>query len=271
MNNINNNNNYEQPSYYSVIPANVRYDKNLKANEKLLYSEITCLANKNGYCYATNEYFAKLYNVGKNVVSGWISNLAKRGYVITQIIYKQGTKEIEKRLISIHSTVATPITEKGNTCYENNIYHITEKSNTPITENRIDNITSNEYYKKEYKNISSNEDIKNDKSLNFKIPTSEEVQSYCDERKNNINANAFIDYYQSKGWLVGKSKMKDWKACIRTWENNNKESNQNNNKNKTETEKNEDNDYYSPPPRPNCGFYDEMFDEEIKRMKNAGK
>ena len=43
-------------SYYSILPATVRYNEQLKPNEKLLYSEITALANKNGYCYAKNKY-----------------------------------------------------------------------------------------------------------------------------------------------------------------------------------------------------------------------
>ena len=45
------------------------------------------------------------------------------------------------------------------------------------------------------------------------------VLEYCSERKNSISANAFIDYYTSNGWVVGKGKMKDWKSAIRTWEN----------------------------------------------------
>jgi hypothetical protein len=48
----------------------------------------------------------------------------------------------------------------------------------------------------------------------------EEVQAYCLERKNNVDAERFIDYYTSNGWLVGKNKMKDWKAAVRTWERN---------------------------------------------------
>lgn len=56
------------------------------------------------------------------------------------------------------------------------------------------------------------------KSKRFKPPTIEEVQAYCEERKNDIDPEAFIDFYQSKGWIVGKSKMKDWKAAVRTWE-----------------------------------------------------
>jgi len=52
----------------------------------------------------------------------------------------------------------------------------------------------------------------------FIPPTPEEIQKYCDERNNLVDVNRFYDFYQSKGWMVGKNKMKDWKAAIRTWE-----------------------------------------------------
>ena len=52
-----------RPNYYAIIPAKVRYDKNLKPAEKILYGELTALSNKNGYCHAKNRYFANLYNV----------------------------------------------------------------------------------------------------------------------------------------------------------------------------------------------------------------
>jgi hypothetical protein len=54
-----------------------------------------------------------------------------------------------------------------------------------------------------------------------KIPPSfDEVRVYCADRKNNIDPHKFIDYYETRGWLLGKTKMKDWKAAIRTWEGN---------------------------------------------------
>ena len=59
-------------SYYAIIPANVRYDKDLPANAKLLYGEITALCNEKGICWATNDYFAKLYDVSKTSISKWI-------------------------------------------------------------------------------------------------------------------------------------------------------------------------------------------------------
>lgn len=54
--------------------------------------------------------------------------------------------------------------------------------------------------------------------LRFRKPTLDEVQAYCQERVNHVNAAQFIDYYESKGWMVGRNPMKDWKACVRTWE-----------------------------------------------------
>ena len=95
----------EQPNYYSILPANVRYDERLKANEKLLYSEITALANMHGYCYASNGYFANLYDVSKRTISNWISNLDKFGYIKLEYEYKKNSKEIEKRKIFIASSI----------------------------------------------------------------------------------------------------------------------------------------------------------------------
>ena len=61
-----------------------------------------------------------------------------------------------------------------------------------------------------------------EKSKRFTPPTLEEVTAYCNERNNNVNPQRFIDFYESKGWTIGKNKMKDWKACVRTWESNSK-------------------------------------------------
>ena len=74
-------------------------------------------------------------------------------------------------------------------------------------------------------------DIKNidkenkEKSKRFTPPTLEEVQAYCNERNNNINPEYFVDYYNSNGWIVGKAKMKDWKATVRNWERRENEKN----------------------------------------------
>lgn len=101
-----------QKSYYAIIPANVRYDKELTPNAKLLYGEITALCNEKGYCWASNSYFSELYNVSKVSVSKWINQLIAKGYIKTTIQYKEGTKEILNRYLTI---VNDPIKEKLNT------------------------------------------------------------------------------------------------------------------------------------------------------------
>ena len=121
----------ERPGYYGILPASIRYDKNLKPMEKIMYSELTALSNKNGYCNATNSYFAELYEVSKNTVSLWVSDLEKAGYIKTKLIYEAGTKIIKERRIYI----ADPITKNDDT-------PITKNDDTPITKNREDNNTS---------------------------------------------------------------------------------------------------------------------------------
>lgn len=67
-----------------------------------------------------------------------------------------------------------------------------------------------------------NENNENKKSSAFVPPSIEDVKAYCQERNNRVDPQAFIDFYSSKGWFVGKNKMKDWKAAIRTWESRDK-------------------------------------------------
>lgn len=62
---------------------------------------------------------------------------------------------------------------------------------------------------------------KNKKTIKrFTPPTVEEVRSYCTERGNNVDPQTFVDFYEAKGWMVGSNHMKDWRACVRTWEKN---------------------------------------------------
>lgn len=193
----------EKPNYYAIIPSEIRYDDDLTPNEKLLYGEITALTYQNGECWATNSYFANLYKVEIQSVSRWIRHLKERHYIDIEIIYREGTKEILKRVIKIKDT---PINK--------NVKGYKQKCLEGINKNVKENNTS-------INNTSINKK-ENIKRKDFTKPTIEEINAYCLERNNGINAEAFYDFYESKGWYVGKNKMKDWKACVRTWENRNK-------------------------------------------------
>lgn len=93
----------EQPNYYAILTADVRYSKQINANEKLLYAEITALTHKEGYCWASNDYFAELYSCTPQAISKWIKNLKDNGFISCNYIYKEGSKEIQKRVIRLSS------------------------------------------------------------------------------------------------------------------------------------------------------------------------
>tara|TARA_A100001201_G_scaffold126380_1_gene110878 strand:+ start:3504 stop:4121 length:618 start_codon:yes stop_codon:yes gene_type:complete len=178
----------EKPNYYSYIPAHVRY-ADITPNAKLLYAEITALLQMNGVCFASNQYFSKLYNKNKVTISRWISELHKKGFIKISFTYKEGTKEIANRYIQI--------------CYEG----ISKNDKGVLTKLLKNNNTSN-----------NNNITYSNKKGRFKKPNIEDVKNYCILRNNNIDAEAFMDFYESKDWKIGKNKMKDWKAAIRTWE-----------------------------------------------------
>ena len=155
----------ENPNYYGILPANVRYDKNLKPMEKILYTELTALSNKNGYCNAKNIYFGKLYDVHKNTAGSWINNLEKNGYIKIELIYAGDTKQVIERRIYISSP---PINKKIDTPQQKDCDPVNEKIDTPINEKMEDNNTREEYYKKnssskekpnDYRRHSQNENI----------------------------------------------------------------------------------------------------------------
>jgi len=188
----------EQPNYYAILSAEVRYDNRLKANVKLLFAEITALCNMNAECYASNKYFADLYGKSKTSISVWVSELVKYGYIKVHYTYKEGTKEILHRYIRIL---------KGG---------IQENLNTPYKKTSKSNTTS----------INTNTTYSNTKGI-FVKPLIFDIKKYCLERKNNVDCETFYDFYESKNWFIGKNKMKNWKACIRTWEKRNNKTNTN--------------------------------------------
>ena len=173
-----------KPNYYAILTSEVRYNQNLTPNAKLLYAEITALINMNGVCFASNSYFAKLYGKTKTTISKWVSELVKEGFIELSFTYKEGSKEIDNRYIRII---------KGG---------VVKKDNTPLVKKLKDNTT--------IVNINT--------TYSNKKPSVQEIRDYCLERNNGIDAEQFFDFYESKGWLVGKNKMKCWRAAVRTWE-----------------------------------------------------
>jgi len=130
----------DKPSYYAILTADVRYDKTLKPLARLLFAEITALCNKEGYCWASNQYFADLYEVDKTTVSGWIGQLKTRGYITVQLEYKEGSKQILNRYMKINGEGIDEITK---TSFQKDVDPVDQKTKVNTKTNTKTNITVN--------------------------------------------------------------------------------------------------------------------------------
>ena len=175
---------------YAICFNEWALDKEIK-NELGLLLIISSLCAEKGYCYASNEYLAKVFDVTEISISAKLKKLKDIGYITIE--YEKRGCEIISREIRLKKFLTDDYKKFKSTIKEN------------FKDNNISNNNINNNKKEIYKE-------------RFIKPTLEEVKEYCLERKNNVDAERFINFYESKGWYVGKNKMKDWKACVRTWE-----------------------------------------------------
>jgi len=151
----------ERPNYYAIIPASVRYDNNLPGKASLLYGEITALCNQKGYCWASDSYFADLYGVAKSTIQTWLKALEINGHISRDVIYKEGTREIEHRYIRI-SVGGTPKNQR-----ENNTSINTTVNNTSNKKHSAANATPLVQLKKDFDEIWKEYPNKQDKGRAF--------------------------------------------------------------------------------------------------------
>lgn len=99
-----------KPGYFSVIPAPVRYDDQIPANAKLLYGEISALIGAEGYCFASNSYFAQLYKLSERTITSLVASLQDAGYIIVQMMKDQSGKAMERRIwLSMSAVDGQPV------------------------------------------------------------------------------------------------------------------------------------------------------------------
>lgn len=150
--------NQEKVGYYSVIPATVLYNKELKANEKLLYAIITSLACKEGYCFASNKYLAEKLDVNPKTISSWIFDLKNRKFIIVELIRNEN-KQIVQRKIYINDA-PYPLnngylyqSKNGQAIYQNmedNNIRFNNKNNNKSNRKFISNYENQRQYTKEF-------------------------------------------------------------------------------------------------------------------------
>ena len=165
-------------------------------NEMLLYALIYSYSDGGSAFYGSTEYLAKRLGSSKSRIIKVLNEMVSKGLIIKKTSGRFNFYVTNFNYVC--NTEEPPVSEQHPTRCQSD----TEISVMP-TPNNINN------------------NIKNNISVTrFVKPKVEEIDSYCKERKNNVDAQQFFDYYESKGWKVGKSPMKDWKSAVRTWERN---------------------------------------------------
>lgn len=89
---------------YAILHRKILYDKNISSSAKILFGEIESLCFKEGFCWATNKYFANLYQVSTRTVERWIENLVASGYITRNICFYPNSKQVKKRILKINAT-----------------------------------------------------------------------------------------------------------------------------------------------------------------------
>lgn len=191
----------EKPNYYAIIPASVRYDNNLKMGEKLMYGEITSLTYKTGECWASNNYFAELYDVSPQAISKWIKSLETYKYIT--IDYEKNGNQYLKRIIKLVSTdidrgINTGLEGYQRTIKENNI----NNNNTSI--NKKENI-KRKYFDDEEVNNLFNEFL--DLRIKLKAKNTDRAITLLLNELNKWNKETQIQ-------MINNSIMSSWKSVF---------------------------------------------------------
>ena len=176
------------------IPIEIWQNRSLSWNEKILLMEIDSFTAKDRECYISNEYIAELLGVSVSWASKCLSHLLELGLV--RVVKFDGRKRYVESTIQFKADLNESSMQDG--------------TKVPHTDNNeYININNNSLYKKG--------------SSRFQKPTIEEIRQYCLEKGYNVDAEQFFNFYESKGWVVGKSPMKNWRAAVSTWNKREKE------------------------------------------------
>ena len=209
----------DKPSFYAILPASIRYDSNLTSTEKLLFAEITALTDFNGYCWATNEYFANLFNLSTSWVSKILKKMVEKKLIIVN--YKRIEKNITKRLIIINCQDFKS---------KNNLLEILLKKNKKILKNKDKQAKGVEVdfnmgcsrvlggVEVECKQNILNEHKKKSPSdkKNFEKPSLQKIKDFVSQNELLVLPELFFTYYENKNWMNRKKNI-DWKQTIKIW------------------------------------------------------
>ena len=179
-------------------------DLGLKGNNLLIYAIIYGFSQEEGQRFTGSlQYLADWTNSTKRGVLKNLKALTDAG-----LIAKEETTINGVKFCTYHRTKFTEGMEQSSPGHRTKFTEGMEQSSpNNLTDNSINNLPNKK-------------SVPDKPAARFVKPTLEEVTAYCQERKNRVNPERFLDYYNSNGWKVGRNPMKDWKATVRNWEKN---------------------------------------------------
>ena len=182
-----------QPSYFSIIPAEVRYSNKVNSQAKIFYSEISALANKEGYCFATNKYFTSLYNTSRQTIDNWLSSLKENDFIFIEYIKSEKGEILERRIYplvgkNIKDNVTTPGAENYPTPVQKDFHRSIVKDLQGGAQKDLQGGAQKDLH---YNNINNNnnyiyiEEQKNLKNLKFEFAGgyNEPLKKWCDYKE----------------------------------------------------------------------------------------
>ncbi len=240
------------PSYQINIPPEVRFDKTLLPNAKLLYGEIKALCDQQGYCWAGNNHLANLYGVKAKVVSRWINQLCKKGYLYVEIcrgnqrkiFINSGLPEkeapspssVEGGYPKIEGGLSKSRVDEGVHLINNFIDYNYRINSVPVND-----LSTKKWRERKEKNSLSPDEKKGRTSSSppvapfpppkrseaikeFVKPSVKEVEAYMKNSElcqNSLpvqgQALRFVNHYDANGWKVGRNDMQNWQAAANNW------------------------------------------------------
>ncbi len=187
-------------SNYILVQGWMVTDLHLKGNELLVFAIIHGFSQDGENRFTGSlQYLADWTSATKQGVMKNLKSLVEKGYICKEEKHINGVK----------------FCEYYSTQFNGVLNSVEQGIKLSLTGGIKQSLTNN-------KDINNKNNNKNNR-VAFTPPTVEEVARYCAERHNSVDPETFINYYQSNGWMVGRNKMKDWKAAVRTWEKRNKE------------------------------------------------
>lgn len=223
---------------YAICFNQWLFDDRIKSQLRLLLL-IASLSAKEGYCYASNQYLAEKFKTTPENISRQIGILRDYGYIKTED-EKFGAVVTNRKIkiVAFENLSTSTAVDENDNAVNKNVNRGYQKDQPTVNKNvngyNMCNITSQEYYKPlkssslSLANARTREAIPADDfsspvrepAKKFQKPTIEQIRAYCKEAGKNIDAEAFFDFYEAKGWVVGRAPMKDWKAAVRNWAKN---------------------------------------------------